>query len=87
VDIRNGKDVYRERLGVGLLVDTFNSRKSRTMTLWEPTTWTPARRAWWNVVLDTDWVSDSEIQQVVGPEYLMYEDVEAFGANAAMRFP
>lgn len=49
---------------------------------WEPTQFTPARKRWWNEVLDTDWVNDQEIVEQVGPEYLMFEDMVQFGSEA-----
>lgn len=55
---------------------------------WEPAVFVPARKRWWNVVLDTDWVVDQEIVEQLGPEYLMFEDMQQFGSEAAYRgFP
>lgn len=55
---------------------------------WEPERFTPTRKRWWSVVLESDWVTDGEIINALGPEYLMYEDMEQFGSEAAYRgFP
>lgn len=55
---------------------------------WEADPWKPAYRTWWQHMLESFWSPEPEILATCGPEYLMYEDMQQFGAESAYRgFP